>query len=367
MIKFLDIQKINHQYQDEIENKILDIYKSGWYIKGDNVRDFENKLASFLKCKFVLGVGNGLDALRIVFKSYIELGVLEKGDEIIVPANTFIASVLAITDNKLTPVFVEPNIDNYNLDLSKLEVSITPKTKAIMIVHLYGRVCWNQDLLELAKKYNLKIIEDNAQAIGANYNQKRTGNLGDAAGFSFYPGKNLGALGDGGAISTNNKELFEVASAIANYGSKERYVNIYQGLNSRLDEIQAAILSIKLNYLDKENTRRREIAKIYSQNINNSKIIIPEIPENSLEHVWHLFVVRTKDRSKLQDFLIKNGIQTLIHYPIPPHKQKAYSEFNNLKLPITEKIHDEVLSLPISPVLTNNEIDFICKIVNEYD
>ena len=328
--------------------------------------NFENNFKAFSQVKHAIGVANGLDALRTILKSYIELGIMHEGDEIIVPANTYIASILAITDNRLVPVFVEPDISTYNIDFKLIEKNITAKTRAIMLVHLYGRVCWDNSIVELAKKYNFKIIEDNAQAVGAEWNGIRTGGLGDAAGNSFYPGKNLGALGDAGAITTNNDELAEICRAIGNYGSQKKYVNKYKGLNSRLDEIQAAFVDVKLKYLDAENKIRREIAKTYISNISNSKIILPEMPKNEFEQVWHLFVVRTSERDKLQEYLSKNDIQTLIHYPIPPHKQEAYKEFNHLKLPITEKIHNEVLSLPISPIMTENEVLLIIEAINKY-
>tara|TARA_R110002074_G_scaffold151354_1_gene305057 strand:- start:1495 stop:2601 length:1107 start_codon:yes stop_codon:yes gene_type:complete len=366
MIPFLDIQKINAQHKQELQEACNTVVESGWYIKGKQVENFENELAEYLECKYVLGVANGLDALRIILRSYLELGILKEGDEIIVPANTFIASILAITENQLKPVFVEPDINTYNIDVSKIESAITPKTKAIMIVHLYGRVSWDEKLIEIANKHQLKLIEDNAQAIGAEWNGTRTGNLSDAAGFSFYPGKNLGAIGDGGAISTKDEELYKRAKTIANYGSSKKYVHISKGVNSRLDEIQAAILSVKLVYLDGENKKRQELAKEYVEGIKNPLIILPEIPENPKEHVWHLFVIRTKDRDKLQSYLLENGVQTLIHYPIPPHKQEAYKEFHHLSFPITEKIHKEVLSLPISPVQTKEQTSKVLEVINSY-
>tara|TARA_R110001632_G_scaffold28927_2_gene76989 strand:+ start:10525 stop:11631 length:1107 start_codon:yes stop_codon:yes gene_type:complete len=366
MIPFLDIQKINAEHKQELEEACNTVVESGWYIKGKQVDNFENELTDYLGCKYVLGVANGLDALRIILRSYLELGILKEGDEIIVPANTFIASILAITENQLKPVFIEPEINTYNIDVSKIESAITPKTKAIMIVHLYGRISWDERLTEIAERHQLKLIEDNAQAIGAEWNGTRTGNLSDAAGFSFYPGKNLGALGDGGAISTNDEELYKRAKTIANYGSNKKYVHTSKGVNSRLDEIQAAILSVKLVYLDGENKKRQELAKEYVEGIKNPLIILPEIPENPKEHVWHLFVIRTKDRDKLQSYLLENGVQTLIHYPIPPHKQEAYKEFHHLSFPITEKIHNEVLSLPISPVQTKEQTSKVLEVINSY-
>lgn len=368
MIKFLDIQKINLLHQREIEEKLLSVFRSGWYILGEEVKVFEQQLNAYIGSKHAIGVANGLDALRLILKAYMELGFMQPGDEVIVPANTYIASVLAVTDNNLSPVFVEPDINTYNIDISKIEEKITAKTKAIMVVHLYGQVVFSEKLQSLAKKHKLKIIEDNAQAIGAEWKGTKTGNLGDAAGFSFYPGKNLGALGDAGAITTNDDELAFSMRALANYGSQQKYVNQYKGLNSRLDEIQAAVLGIKLKYLDAENTKRREIARYYHDTISNPKIILPAIDDalTNLSHVWHLFVIRTKDRQKLQQYLTENGIQTLIHYPIPPHRQEAYKEYSHLSFPITEQIHEEVLSLPISPVLTNDEIEKIITTLNNY-
>ncbi len=365
MIKFLDLQKINRQYQAELKKVASEVIDSGWYLLGERVNQFEVELSAFQRGGNAIAVANGLDALRLIFKAYIEMGVMQKGDEIIVPANTYIASILAITDNDLVPVLVEPNLDTYNLNFDLIESKITSKTKAIMVVHLYGRVCWSNQLDVLAKKFQLKIIEDNAQAIGAKWNGILTGNLGDAAGFSFYPGKNLGALGDSGAVTSKDPELAKTIRALANYGSQQKYVNDYIGLNSRMDEIQAAFLSVKLKYIDEENTRRQEIANYYITNINNPKIVMPEGGVTN-EHVWHLFVVRNNEREKFQQYLLNNGIQTLIHYPIPPHKQNCYHYLNHLSLPITEKIHNEVVSLPISPVIKNNDLRKICEIINNY-
>ncbi|WP_333850831.1 DegT/DnrJ/EryC1/StrS family aminotransferase [Epilithonimonas sp.] len=366
MIKFLDLQKINLLHQTEIEAKLLEVFRSGWYLLGTQVKNFENNLSQYIGSKHAIGVANGLDALRLIFRAYIELGIMKAGDEVIVPANTYIASILALSDNGLVPVLVEPDINTYNLDISKIEEKITSKTKAIFIVHLQGRVVFSEELKEIAQKHNLKIVEDNAQSIGADWNGIKTGNLGDAAGFSFYPGKNLGALGDAGTVTTNDDELAQAIRALANYGSNEKYVNIYQGLNSRLDEIQAAVLDVKLKYIDEENNLRRKIAKRFISEVKNPKVTLPENPENDGEHVWHIFVIRTADRSALQEYLTSNGIQTLIHYPIPPHQQKAYKEWNNLSFPITEKIHEEVLSLPISSILEKQEIDTIISILNNY-
>ncbi|MBL0012885.1 MAG: DegT/DnrJ/EryC1/StrS family aminotransferase [Flavobacterium sp.] len=372
MIKFLDLQKINAQYAAELKQAAAEVIDSGWFLMGDKLSNFEKELAQFVGASHAIGVANGLDALRLILNAYIELGVMSEGDEVIVPANTYIASLLAISDNNLTPILVEPDSHSFNLNLDLIEKHITPRTKAIMVVHLYGQVCWSADLVALAKKHNLKIIEDNAQAIGAEWNEIKTGNLGDAAGFSFYPGKNLGALGDSGAVTTSDPVLAEQVRALGNYGSKKKYVNEYQGLNSRLDEIQAAFLSVKLKHIDRENQYRRQLASLYLNGISNPKIQLP-IPnngnfrhENNTEHVWHLFVIRTSRRDELQNYLTENGIQTLIHYPIPPNKQLAYAEMNHLDFPITNAIHNEVLSLPISPVTTTEEVQKVIEVLNKF-
>lgn len=366
MINFLDLKKINLTYQEEIEDKLLSVFRSGWYLLGNELKNFETNLASYIGSEYALGVANGLDALRLIFRAYIELGIMKAGDEVLVPANTYIASVLALSDNGLIPVFVEPDVNTYNIDITKIEEKISSKTKAILIVHLQVRIVFSEELKNIAEKYHLKIVEDNAQAIGAEWNGIKSGNLGDAAGFSFYPGKNLGALGDAGAVTTNDKELFETIRAVANYGSNQKYVNIYKGLNSRLDEIQAAVLDVKLKYIGHENGTRREIAKRFISEINNPKIILPENPADENEHVWHVFVIRTEKRDELQAYLTEKGIHTIIHYPIPPHKQEAYKEYNDLSFPITEKMHDQVLSLPISSVLEEEEIQTIIKAVNDF-
>ena len=379
MIKFLDLQKINAQYAEELKQAAAEVIETGWYLLGDKVNQLERNLAHYIGVKHVIGVANGLDALRLILKAYMEMGLMREGDEVIVPANTYIASILAITDNRLKPVLLEPDINTYNLDISVVEQHITPRTKAIMAVHLYGQVCWSEELEDIAKRNKLKIIEDNAQAIGAiqgerikDKGQRKTGSLGDAAGFSFYPGKNLGCLGDGGAVTTNDDELAKVVRALANYGSDRKYINNYQGLNSRLDEIQAAFLDVKLKCLDAENLRRREIAQCYCENITHPDIILPINPSShhhiitSSHHVFHLFVIRHSNRDALQKYLTASGIQTLIHYPIPPHKQLAYKEWNALSFPITEKIHREVLSLPISPVMNMDEVEKVVKNINDF-
>jgi len=372
MIKFLDLQKINAQYADALKQAATEVIDSGWYLLGERVKRFEQHLAEYIGIRHAIGVGNGLDALRLILKAYIELGVMQEGDEVIVPANTYIATILAITDNRLKPVLVEPDINTYNLDISLIEQHITERTRAIMLVHLYGQVCWSSELERIAKKYNLKIIEDNAQAIGAEWEGRKTGALGDAAGFSFYPGKNLGALGDAGAVTTNDDQLAEVVRALANYGSRQKYVNEYQGLNSRLDELQAAFLDVKLRFLDTENQRRREVAAYYCKYITNPDIILPirnsqSAIQNPKSHVWHLFVIRHPNRDALQKYLMENGIQTLIHYPIPPHKQLAYKEWNGKDIPITALIHREVASLPISPVISVEEMKKVVKYLNDFN
>ncbi|MFC5875500.1 dTDP-4-amino-4,6-dideoxygalactose transaminase [Chryseobacterium arachidis] len=366
MIKFLDLQKINLLNQVEIEENILKTFQSGWYLLGEQTKNFEENLSKYIGVKHIIGVANGLDALRLIIRGYLELGYFKEGDEIIVPANTYIASILAITDNKLVPVFVEPDPQTHNLDFDKIEDAISDKTKAIMTVHLYGQVAFSNRLREIAEQHKLKIIEDNAQAIGAEYENIKTGALGDAAGFSFYPGKNLGALGDGGAVSTNDTELANIIRAIANYGSSQKYINTYKGLNSRLDEIQAAVLDVKLKYLDTDNAKRRKVAEQYISQIKNSDIILPNVEGLPESHVWHLFVIRTKRRNELQEFLSKNNIQSLIHYPIPPHQQQCYTEYSELQLPITERLSEEVISLPISQVMTDEEIAHVITVINQF-
>lgn len=365
MIKFLDLQKINAQYEKELKAAAVRVIDSGWYLMGKELDEFEDKYALFCGSKYALGVSNGLDALRLIFRAYIELGIMQKGDEVIVPANTYIASVLAITDNDLIPVFVEPNIKTYNLDSSKIEKALTTKTKAVFTVHLYGQNSINENILALCEKYDLKLVEDAAQSHGAIWKNKVMGSIGDAAGHSFYPGKNLGALGDAGAVTTNDEDLANIIKALRNYGSLEKYENMYQGLNSRMDEIQAAFLNVKLKYIQQDIIIRRKVATYYLENINNSSIILPEVI-NVEGHVWHLFVVRTSRRDLLQKHLNENGIETLIHYPVPPHRQGAYKKFNHLSLPITEQIHEEVLSLPISNILSQLEIERVVNKLNKF-
>jgi len=365
MIKFLDLQKINAAYAKDIKKAVDRVIDSGWYLLGNEIKTFEENYSKFIGTDHCIGVANGLDALRLILRAYIELGEMQEGDEIIVPANTYIASVLAITDNRLKPVLVEPNFDNYQIDDQLIEAAITSKTKAIMIVHLYGQCAYTDKIGEICKKHNLKLIEDNAQAHGCLYNGHRTGSLGDAAGHSFYPGKNLGALGDAGAVTTNNLKLAETIRALANYGSRKKYVFDNQGLNSRLDEIQAAVLDVKLKNLDVDNNYRKQIAKFYLANINNPLIILPKV-NNWDSHVFHIFTIRCNYRDELQNYLETQGIQTLIHYPIPPHKQLCYREWNNISFPITESIHEQELSLPISPVIEENEVIKIVEQINNY-
>jgi dTDP-4-amino-4,6-dideoxygalactose transaminase len=368
-LQFLDLKKINQQHQEEMLNAVKRVVDSGWYILGQEVKNFEESFAKYCGAKHCVGVANGLDALILILRAYKELGLMQDGDEVIVPANTYIASILAISACNLKPVLVEPEIETYNIDPNLIEEKITKKTKAIMMVHLYGRCAKANEIKSIAQKYNLKLIEDSAQSHGAIYNGKRAGNLGDASGFSFYPGKNLGALGDGGCVTTNDEELANVIRMLGNYGSKEKYSNLYKGTNSRLDEIQAAILSVKLKHLDSENEARRNVAEFYDKNITNSQITLPMVnfdAEKRLESVWHLFVVRVNNREKLQKYLLENGVQTSIHYPIAPHKQRCYSEFSDLNLPITEKIHNEVLSLPIYPYMKEGDPKIVCDLLNKF-
>ncbi len=366
MIPFLDLKTLNAPYEKELIQASTEIIQRGWFIHGKACQNFEKEFADFCGTDHCIGVANGLDALTLIFSAYKEIGILTDNDEVIVPANTYIASILAISQNNLKPVLVEPDIHTCNLDPSKIEAKITSKTKAIMAVHLYGQVANMSLINEIAKKHDLKVIEDSAQAHAAMYEGKRSGNLADASGFSFYPGKNLGALGDGGAVTTNDKVLADTIRALGNYGSLKKYENLYKGVNSRLDELQSALLSVKLKHLDRDTKKRREIANYYLENINNKNIILPTL-ENKEAHVWHLFVIRTENRDKLQKFLLENDIQSMIHYPIPPHKQEAYKEWKNLSFPITEKIHAEVLSIPMSPVLMQEQIIKIVDVLNTYE
>lgn len=366
MISFLDLQKLNAPYQAQFNDKFNQILNKGWFILGDEVQEFEINFATYCGTKHCIGVGNGLDALTLIFKAYIQLGQLKKGDEVIVSANTYIASILAIQEAGLVPILVEPNEKTYTINPDLIKEKTTSKTKAILVVHLYGQIAEMDLINAIAIQNNLLVIEDAAQAHGAIFiNGKKAGNLSNAAGFSFYPGKNLGALGDAGAITTNDDELAKTIKSVRNYGSEVKYKNEIKGVNSRLDELQAAFLNIKLPNLDADNNRRKEIAKRYLFEIKNEKIKLP-FYDFSDNHVFHLFVIQCNNRYDLQDYLNSNGIQTLIHYPIPPHKQKAFQEWNDLSFPITKKIHDEVLSLPISPVLTDQDVDLIIKEINKF-
>lgn len=365
MIRYCDLKKTTESHEPQLSEAVNRVIQSGWYILGNEVKTFEQEFAEYCGCNYCIGTGNGLDALTIIMLAYREMGVMQEGDEVIVPANTYIASLLSILQAGLKPVICEPEWESCNIDPGKIEELITPRTKAIMAVHLYGR-CANIPQIEgIAKRHSLKIIEDSAQAHGAMIDGKRTGNLGDAAGFSFYPGKNLGALGDGGAITTNDKELASTARAIANYGSEKKYINTYKGVNSRLDEIQAAVLSVKLQRLDADNERRRAIAERYNAGISNRLVKTPSI-EKREEHVFHIYPIFCEQRDKLQKHLLERGIETLIHYPVPPHKQEALGEYASLALPITERIHYEELSLPCNPTMSDNDVTAVIEAVNSF-
>ncbi len=375
MIKYLDLKKINKPYEIAFEEKLQSVLENGWYILGNEVALFESNFANYCGTKHCIGVGNGFDALVLIFKGYVQLGKLQKGDEVIVPANTYIASILAILEADLIPVLVEPKLETYNINPDLIQEKVSPKTKAILAVHLYGQLAEMEQINTIAIQNNLLVVEDAAQAHGAVLDFRfqisdfrKAGNLSNAAAFSFYPGKNLGALGDGGAVTTNDEALAKVIQSLRNYGSEEKYKNEYVGVNSRLDELQAAFLNVKLHNLDAENNVRKAIAKRYLSEIKNDKIILPVLSLRGTKqsHVFHLFVIRTKNRDELQQYLLENGIQTMIHYPIPSHQQKAFSHWKHLSFPITEKIHNEVLSLPMSPVMTVDEIDFVVSILNQY-
>lgn len=364
-VPFLSLRDVTEKYKDEIHEAALRVIDSGWYLQGEENKKFENDYANYIGTQYCIGCANGLDALIWIFRAYIELGVMEKGDEVIVPANTYIATILAITENGLVPVLVEPNINTLQIDDSLIEEKITSKTKAITIVHLYGQCAYTDKIYEICKKYNLKLIEDNAQAHGCIFNSKKTGSLGDAAGHSFYPGKNLGALGDAGAVTTNDESLANAIRSLANYGSQKKYVFQYCGRNSRLDEIQAAILDVKLKHLDEDVALRKEVARKYIEGIKNPKIILPKIHDWN-QHVFHIFPILCEQRDELQKYLTEKGIGTNIHYPIPPHKQECYKEWNNISLPVTEKIHNEELSLPMSPCLSNEQVQYVIDSINKW-
>ena len=365
MINFLDLQKVTAKYADEIHEAVNRVVDSGWYLQGQENENFEKHYSEYIGTKYTVGVANGLDALIWILRGYIELGVMSPGDEVIVPANTYIATILAITENGLKPVLVEPDINTYQIDDRLIEKAVTPRTRAVMIVHLYGCCAYTEIIGEICKKYNLKLLEDNAQAHGCLCNDRHTGSLGDAAAHSFYPGKNLGALGDAGAVTTNDKKLAETIRALANYGSARKYVFKYIGRNSRLDEVQAAVLDVKLRHLDEDNALRRQVARYYIENIKHPEIVLPKVTDwNS--NVFHIFPVRSHRRNELQEYLTGNGVQTIIHYPIPPHKQECYREWNGMSFPVTEKIHDEELSLPMSPVMTEGDIRNVVDTINRW-
>lgn len=366
MIKFLDLKKINERYSKDLKDACNRVIDSGWYVRGSEVESFEREFSDYCGTKYCIGVANGLDALSLTLRAWIELGKLQEGDEVIVPSNTYIASILAISENRLKPVFVEPDASSNNICIKNLKNALTSKTKAILPVHLYGRIADMDKIMQIAKDNNLLVLEDSAQAHGATLKGIKAGSWGHASGFSFYPGKNLGAIGDAGAITTNDYDLYQCILALSNYGSHKKYKNLYKGLNSRLDEIQAAMLRVKLRYLDDENKYRKTIAKLYIDGIKNPLLKLPEFLENDM-HVWHLFVLRTPHREKFQDYLALNKVQTLIHYPIPPHHQEAYKEIKHINLPYTESLHKEVISLPISPVIKKQEAANVIKLCNDFN
>lgn len=364
-VPFLSLQAVTNKNYQELSAAVNRVVSSGWYLQGNETKQFENDFAKFIGTNHCIGVANGLDALIWIFRAYLELGIMKPGDEVIVPANTYIASILAITENNLVPVLVEPDLRTYEIDDSKIEAAITERTRAILIVHLYGRCAYTEKIGALCKKYNLKLVEDNAQSHGCKFRGlQRTGSFGDSA-HSFYPGKNLGAFGDAGAVTTNDKLVADTIRSLANYGSTRKYVFQYKGRNSRLSEINAAVLDVKLKYLDADNQRRIQIAKRYIEGIKNPAIILPEYPHDTT-NVFHIFPVRCCRRDALQEYLKEKGVQTIIHYPIPPHKQEAYKEWNHLSFPITEQIHAEELSLPMSPTLTDEQVEYVVDCINRF-
>lgn len=365
MVKFLDLKKVNAAHGDAIAQAMDRVVESGWYLQGAENAAFEKEYAGYIGTEYAVGCANGLDALKLILRAYIELGRLRPGDEVIVPANTYIASILAITENGLTPVLVEPDPHTLQIDPTRVGAAVTGKTRAMMIVHLYGRCAYNERIAEVCRTHNLLLIEDNAQAHGCKYHGRRTGSLGDAAGHSFYPGKNLGAMGDGGAVTTGDAELADMVRILANYGSSRKYVFDHVGLNSRLDELQAAVLRAKLPHLDADNEARRNVARRYLAEIRNPAVELPPV-EDFDGHVFHIFPVLTERRDELQKYLADNGVQTLIHYPIPPHKQKCYSGWSHLSLPVTEHIHECELSLPMSPVMTDDDVSAVIELINKW-
>jgi dTDP-4-amino-4,6-dideoxygalactose transaminase len=364
-VPFLDLKLINKNSEIELKKSFEQVLNSGWYILGNEVKDFEKQFAEYVGTKHCVGVANGLDALNLILRANIEMGRLKEGDEVAVPANTYIATILALLENNLFPLFIEPDLGTYNIDPADLLKKISPKTKAVMLVHLYGQSCSMSEISKICKSHDLLLFEDCAQSHGAKFQGTMTGCWGQAAAFSFYPGKNLGALGDGGGITTNDSQLADTLTYLRNYGSKEKYKNEYIGVNSRLDEIQAAFLKVKLTKLNTENSMRQAIAKKYLEKINNKAIALPSVSDKH-SHVFHLFVVRTPKRDRFKDYLSQAAIETVIHYPIPPHKQKALEKYNYLSLPITEKIHREVISLPIYPYMTEELVDKVIDTVNAF-
>lgn len=364
-VPFLSLKEVTDKYSKEIHEAVDRVIDSGWYLQGNENKKFEENYSKYIGSKFCVGVANGLDALIWILRGYIELGVMKPGDEIIVPANTYIATILAITENKLVPVLVEPKLDNLQIDDSLIESKITSKTKGIMIVHLYGNCAYTETINNICKKYNLKLIEDNAQAHGCKFNGKMTGSLGNAAAHSFYPGKNIGALGDAGAVTTDDEELARAIRSLANYGSQKKYVFQYTGRNSRLDEIQAAVLDVKLRHLDEDVVLRKRVAKKYYEEIKNPKIQLIKVNDWE-QRAFHLFPILCEGRNELQKYLEENGVGTNIHYPIPPHKQECYKEWNILSFPVTEYIHKCELSIPMSPCLTDEEVEYVIKMINAF-
>jgi dTDP-4-amino-4,6-dideoxygalactose transaminase len=367
MVHFLDVKKITAAYQPEVAEALQRVANSGSFIRGEEVKRFEDAYAAFTGSKHCVGVGNGFDALKLIFKAWIVTGEIKEGDEVIVPANTYVASVLAVSDNRLVPVFVEPDVNTFNIDSRRIEEKITTKTRAILVVHLYGRNAMTDEIQSLADHHKLKVVEDNAQAAGCFWKKRRTGSLGHAAAHSFFPTKNLGALGDGGAVTTDDASLSGLIRTLGNYGSDRKGVNDVPGVNSRLDELQAAVLNVKLPRLDADNLRRRNVARLYLQQISNPVITLPSVSgTEAAEHVWHLFVVRTDRRDDFQRHLASRDIETLVHYPIPPHRQGAYKGMKGESLPITEEIHSKVLSLPLHPMLEEGEVQSVIEAVNGF-
>lgn len=366
MIDFLNLQKSNARYNNELIKAAVRVIESGWYISGTELNAFEESFAKYCNVKHAIGVANGLDALTLTLKAWQELGKVKRNDEVLVPANTYIASILAISEAGLKPVLVEPDESSYNLSIENIKSQITANTRVILPVHLYGLISPMDEIMNFARDNNLLVLEDSAQAHGASINGRKAGSWGDAAGFSFYPGKNLGALGDAGAITTNDTELADTVSYLRNYGSKVKYKHDFKGVNSRLDEIQAAFLNVKLNYLDEDIRIRRNIANRYLKEIKNELIILPTITCEE-HHVWHLFVIRTKNRDELQRYLTDNDIQTVIHYPTPPHRQLAYKELKELSFPLSEELHREVISIPMDPTLTEEQVSYVIDVLNKFD